>query len=210
MELKDNIKKYRLLNSMTLEDVAEKVGVSRQTIQKYESGVISNIPSDKIEKIAKALKVSPGILMGWEQVANDPILHATKEEQLINTISFKLHDNSGVGLSNIKRGNKVDVLKSDEGVVATYDVELVLKAYEVKPIKEKFSLKDIEDLADRFAIPEDLKGITRKQYIKFMGESAMFFDDTSISDETKEKILLSFQKVFYDAKERNKRKKEKK
>lgn len=210
MELKDNIKKYRLLNSMTLEDVAEKVGVSRQTIQKYESGVISNIPSDKIEKIAKALKVSPGILMGWDFIPDEPMQHATKEEQLINTISFRLHDNSGVGLSNIKRGNKVDVLKSGEGVIATYDVELVLKAYEVKPNKEKFSLKDIEDLADRFAIPEDLKGITRKQYIKFMGESAMFFDDASISDETKEKILLSFQKVFYDAKERNKRKKEKK
>lgn len=207
MELKDNIKKYRLLNSMTLEDVAEKVGVSRQTIQKYESGVISNIPSDKIEKIAKALKVSPGILMGWDFIPDEPMQHTTKEEQLINTISFRLHDNSGVGLSNIKRGNKVDVLKSGEGVIATYDVELVLKAYELKPIKEKFSLEDIQNLADRYRIPDELKGITRKQYIKFIGESAMFFDDSNISDETKEKMLLSFQNIFYDAKERNKRKK---
>lgn len=207
MELKDNIKKYRLLNSMTLEDVAEKVGVSRQTIQKYESGVISNIPSDKIEKIAKALKVSPGILMGWDFIPDEPMQHATKEQQLINTISNYLNENSKVTLSEIKRGNKVDVINFDKNVVATYDVEVVLKAYEIKFIKQQFSLDDIQNLLDRYQIPDELKGVTRKQYIKFMGESAMFFDDADISDETKEKMLLSFQHIFYDAKERNKRKK---
>ena len=51
---------------MTLDEVAQKVGVSRQTIQRYESGVIQNIPSDNIEKIANILGVSPGVLMGWE------------------------------------------------------------------------------------------------------------------------------------------------
>lgn len=65
--LKDNLKRARLLADMTLDDVAQKVGVSRQTIQRYESGVIQNIPSDNIEKIAKALNVSPGMLMGWEE-----------------------------------------------------------------------------------------------------------------------------------------------
>lgn len=40
-----------------------------------------------------------------------------------------------------------------------------------------------------------------------MGESAMFFDDDSISEETKDKLLLSFQRMFYDAKEKNRRKK---
>lgn len=64
--LNDRIKKARADSGLTLEEVSLKVGVSRQTIQKYESGIISNIPSDKIEKIAKALDVSPAYLMGWE------------------------------------------------------------------------------------------------------------------------------------------------
>lgn len=68
MGLKENIKKYRLSNDMTLEDVAKYVGVSRQTIQKYESGVISNIPKDKIEKLAKLFNVSPSKLVGWDNV----------------------------------------------------------------------------------------------------------------------------------------------
>ncbi len=67
MGLKDNIKDMRALRQMTLEEVAAKVGVSRQTIQKYESGLISNIPSDKIEKLAAALETTPAFLMGWEK-----------------------------------------------------------------------------------------------------------------------------------------------
>lgn len=201
----EKLKNRRLELNLTLEEVGNMVGVAKSTVRKWETGMIENMKRDKITLLAKALQVSPAFIMGIE--ANESVTIETKEQQLVNTISNYLYENSKVTLGEIKRGKKVDVLSSDK-VVATYDVELVLKAYEVKPNKEKFSLKDIEDLADRFAIPEDLKGITRKQYIKFMGESAMFFDDTSISDETKEKILLSFQKVFYDAKERNKRKKE--
>lgn len=201
-KIAERIKASRLELNMSYQDLADKTGISRSTLQRYETGYIKNLPIDKFELIANALNISAATLMGLKEEA--PI---SKEQQLINTISNYLYENSKVTLSEIKRGKKVDVLSEDK-IIATYDVELVLKAYEVKPIKENFSLKDVEDLADRFAIPEDLKGITRKQYIKFMGESAMFFDDASISDETKEKILLSFQKVFYDAKERNKRKKE--
>nr|DAP10360.1 MAG TPA: Repressor protein CI [Caudoviricetes sp.] len=51
---------------MTLEDLGNKIGVSRQTIQRYESGVITNIPSDKIELLAKYLSTTPSYLMGWE------------------------------------------------------------------------------------------------------------------------------------------------
>lgn len=68
MGLKENIKSKRIERKMTLEDLAKSVGVSRQTIQRYESGVIGNIPSDKIELIARALDTSPAYLMGWEQV----------------------------------------------------------------------------------------------------------------------------------------------
>lgn len=67
MALKENIKKARLNLNLTLDDVAKVVGVSRQTIQRYESGVIGNIPSDRIEKLAIALHTSPEALMGWDK-----------------------------------------------------------------------------------------------------------------------------------------------
>lgn len=65
MDIGQNIKKYRIMRGYTLDEVARKVGVSRQTMSRYETGVISNIPSDKIESIAKSLDISPALLMDW-------------------------------------------------------------------------------------------------------------------------------------------------
>ncbi|MEG1120526.1 MAG: helix-turn-helix transcriptional regulator [Anaerovoracaceae bacterium] len=71
MAIGERIKQKRNELGMTLEDVAKISGVSRQTIQRYESGVISNIPSDRIESIAKSLNVSPTYLMGWDEKETD-------------------------------------------------------------------------------------------------------------------------------------------
>ncbi len=65
MALKDNIKRYRAMAGLTLANVANRIGVSKQTIQKYECGIISNVPSDKIEEMAKVFNCSPSELMGW-------------------------------------------------------------------------------------------------------------------------------------------------
>lgn len=67
MDLKENIKRTRLDLGFTLDEVAKKVGVSKPTLQRYESGVISNIPSDKVEKLAEVLQTTPAKLMGWNE-----------------------------------------------------------------------------------------------------------------------------------------------
>ena len=64
--INEKIKEARARSGLTFEEVAARVGVSKQTIHKYETGIISNIPSDKIELLAKALGTSPSFLMGWE------------------------------------------------------------------------------------------------------------------------------------------------
>ncbi len=66
MVLKDLLKEKRIENGLTLEEVAKKLGVAKPTLHRYESGVISNIPSDKIEGLAKIYKTTPAYLMGWE------------------------------------------------------------------------------------------------------------------------------------------------
>lgn len=66
MNIGDRIKKLRKENKLTLEDLASKVNTTAQTIFKYENGVITNIPSDKIELLAKYLNSTPSYLMGWE------------------------------------------------------------------------------------------------------------------------------------------------
>ena len=58
--------------NLTQEQVAEKVGVATQTIFKYENGIVTNIPLDKIKKIARALNVTAPFLMGWKDVSETP------------------------------------------------------------------------------------------------------------------------------------------
>lgn len=66
MEFKDKIKARRLELGMTLDEVAKLVGVSNPTISRWESGAIVNQRRDKIELLAKALQITPGELMGWD------------------------------------------------------------------------------------------------------------------------------------------------
>ncbi len=78
MSIGTQIKNERLRKGYTLEELAKQVGTSKQTIQRYETGTISNIPSDKIEAIAVALGVSPAYLMGWEDKKTEPTVKDDK------------------------------------------------------------------------------------------------------------------------------------
>ncbi|MBO7304273.1 MAG: helix-turn-helix domain-containing protein [Clostridia bacterium] len=65
--LANKIKEKRREIGLTLEEVATALGTSKQTIHRYENGVISNIPHDKIRRLAEVLRVSPSELMGWDE-----------------------------------------------------------------------------------------------------------------------------------------------
>ena len=48
-------------------EVAEKLGKTEATVQRYESGNIKNPKSDTIQELAGVYKVNPAYLMGWEE-----------------------------------------------------------------------------------------------------------------------------------------------
>lgn len=66
MTVGDRIRKLREDRDITQVELADKIDASKQTVYKYENNVVTNIPSDMIEKIAKAFNVSEAYLMGWE------------------------------------------------------------------------------------------------------------------------------------------------
>jgi transcriptional regulator with XRE-family HTH domain len=57
MNIGDLIKQKRLDKGFTLEQLGKRVGVSKMTVLRWESGEIKNIKSDKIEKLANALDI---------------------------------------------------------------------------------------------------------------------------------------------------------
>ena len=66
MTIGQRIKKRRKELKMSVDELAEALGKNRATIYRYESDEIENMPLSVLEPLAKALKVSPAYLMGWE------------------------------------------------------------------------------------------------------------------------------------------------
>ena len=62
----NKIRILRQERGLTLEQVAEVVGVGKSTVRKWETGMIANMRRDKIADLAKALGTTPAYLMGWE------------------------------------------------------------------------------------------------------------------------------------------------
>lgn len=67
MTIGQRIRKRRKELKMSVDELAEVLGKNRATIYRYESDDIENMPLSVLEPLAKALKVTPAYLMGWDQ-----------------------------------------------------------------------------------------------------------------------------------------------
>jgi transcriptional regulator with XRE-family HTH domain len=66
MTIGERIREARTAKGLTQEQLAEQVHVTKQAVYKYETGIVTNIPLDKLESIAACLGVMPGYLAGWQ------------------------------------------------------------------------------------------------------------------------------------------------
>ena len=71
MNMGEKIYYLRTKNSMTLEELGNKVGVGKSTVRKWENGMIANMKRDKILKVAEALNTTPAYLMGWDEAKEE-------------------------------------------------------------------------------------------------------------------------------------------
>ena len=65
MKLEDYLKSRRLELGLTLNDVAERVGVAVSTVSRWEQGDIKNMKRNRVAKYAEALQIDPSVIMGW-------------------------------------------------------------------------------------------------------------------------------------------------
>lgn len=65
MKIGERIKNRREELGISQTQLAQTIDSTKQNLYKYEKGIITNIPSDKVEAIAKALHTTPAYLMGW-------------------------------------------------------------------------------------------------------------------------------------------------
>lgn len=81
MSIGKRIKDRRKQLGLTQDELADRVKTTKQTIYKYEKGIVTNLPSDRIEQLANALETTPAYLMGWEDKIYIDIEKLNKENK---------------------------------------------------------------------------------------------------------------------------------
>lgn len=83
-KLGDRIQALRKKNGLTQLELAQKLDTRKQTIGKYETGIVTNIPLSRIQKLADALDTTPEYLLGfsneefdrYQKLMSDPSVKA--------------------------------------------------------------------------------------------------------------------------------------
>lgn len=90
MNIGAKIKQLRCHMGFTQEELASSAKTTKQTIHKYETGIISNIPASKIKAIADKLNTTPSYLMGWESEKENEKQNRPSPDKIILTEGERL------------------------------------------------------------------------------------------------------------------------
>lgn len=141
MSVSKVLKRKRKELGYTLLDIANKVGVSEATVQRWESGNIKNLRYEKIIALSEVLNVSPSYLMGWE---NDSCVHINDASFLVEKENFQDRSLSDDLLAKrlLEIFGRLDENSRKE--LLSY-AEFKNQVYESDP-----DLKDAENIADEY------------------------------------------------------------
>ena len=83
MTVGEKIKCLRIKKNMTQEELAKLLNTTKQNVYKYENDLITNIPLDKIKKLAEIFDVSPFYIIGWQ---SDVPLEGNKKSEVLKLV----------------------------------------------------------------------------------------------------------------------------
>lgn len=66
----ERIRNKRIEKGITLLQIADKLGVTEATAQRYESGSIKSVPYEYMCNYGKILECSPAYLAGWDEATS--------------------------------------------------------------------------------------------------------------------------------------------
>lgn len=99
-EIARRLKERREALGYSFQQLAELTGMSKSTLQRYESGAIKNIPLARLETLTTALQTTPEQLLGWQMVQamrNTPEKSALPDDYaaintLLNNLGYRIEE----------------------------------------------------------------------------------------------------------------------
>lgn len=105
----ERIKQRREQLGISQTELAECIGTSKQNLYKYENDIITNIPSDRVEALAKRLNTSPAYIMGWNESDSLPSPAITEDTVTFPVITSVAAHYDGVSTDESAAGEKIEV-----------------------------------------------------------------------------------------------------
>lgn len=157
------LKRKRKELGLTLAQVADMMGVSEATVQRWESGNIKSVRYDKINKLAQVLKVEPSEIMGWNT--------SKQEDDKLDKFGADIID-----LSHMKRIPILGRIRAGMPIYAAENIE----GYTLTDLNggaEYFGLRITGDSMNAARIHEGDIVIVRRQDIVENGQIAVVLID---------------------------------
>ena len=130
MNIGQRIRELRINSGLSQTEVAIKLNTTKQNIYKYENSIITNIPLEKIEALAKLFNVSPSMLVGWSD--NNSNTYVSEIDSLYN----ELNSEDKAEVRGIIKGMLyADKYKKTNSIAD--DINNMMKAAENLGIKQK-------------------------------------------------------------------------
>ena len=120
----ERIKAKRVELEYSFQDLADLTGMSKSTLQRYETGGIKNIPLAKLKILAKALKVSPEWIMGWELTKNNKI--NPEQSGMVNSTNYYLDEETMKKVLEIYEDKDARILLDAKRDLKREDLDYIL------------------------------------------------------------------------------------
>lgn len=133
MTIGERIKMLREQHDISQIDLAKKLKTTKQTIYKYENNIVTNIPLNRIERIADIFNVHPAYIMGWIDEENPETEDTQPDPDLVVLDAYRLLDTEDKAEI---RGEMKHMLKADKynNTSISGEIAEVLKNIRVSPI----------------------------------------------------------------------------
>lgn len=150
-QFQESLKQLRTQKNLTQDELGEKLGVSGQTIYKYENG-ITFPPPEKIEKIFQFFNVDPNNLFGYNS-------HSKNIDSLLRIIANEGSLQADVlqELKSNSESNAIDLLLNKYPFLEGHSLEMLMEYndYSFKSSVKKYITQEINRIIQVETPPED-------------------------------------------------------
>lgn len=142
MKTSEIIKLLREKNDLTQEELAQKLGLKKAAINKYENGSVENIKKSIVQEMAKIFDVSPSYIMFGEVEDENKIKLEDREKSLLDDYRLLNTDGQKEANKRVKELTLIPFYKENNVVTLAAHNDHLNDADEKEKIMEDFDDMD--------------------------------------------------------------------